>query len=355
MSDEILAEGIEPDEDEAFIEYDITTYPSDYTIATLKQLYDRGTIIVPKFQRKYVWSMKQASLLIESFLMGLPVPPIFLYVNDEKTYEVIDGQQRLLSLMYYLKGFFGPEDDKGRRQIFKLTGLSEKSPFLNLQFSELSQKIKDTLETSVLRAINIRQLSPVRGNTSVFHIFSRLNTGGTALRPQEIRNVVFRGAIVEALETLNKLPSWQAMLGLRSVDKYQRDVELILRLFALFEEWGSYEKPMKEFLNKKMKLNTGFQSAKAKRFQILFPRVLELIVEGLGSKPFRPKRVVNAAVLEAVFVALLEAPDLSAENLRERYPELMKSGKFETSIRGATTDTKQLQDRIETAKAILTP
>lgn len=341
-------------EEEAYVEYDIATYPSDYTIEGLHQMRERGDIIIPDFQRKYVWTIKQASLLVESFLLGLPVPPLFLYINEENKSEVIDGQQRLTSMMYFLEGRFGDPDEKGRQQLFKLTDLSEKSQFRNKTFDKLEEKYQRKLRSSVLRAINIRQLSPDKNNTSVFHIFERLNTGGTSLKPQEIRNAVFRGNVVSVLKRLNSDKNWRLILGAKNPDKYQRDVELVLRLFSLFRTWAHYEKPMKEHLNKAMRNNKEFESENANRFCEIFPKITKIVVEIIGSRPFRPKNVINTAVLEAVMVIMLENHDeIDVGNLLKNYENLNEDSDFIKSVRGSTTDTKIVLLRLERAKVIL--
>jgi uncharacterized protein with ParB-like and HNH nuclease domain len=97
------------------------------------------SIIIPDFQRDYVWSINQASLLIESFLIGLPVPQVFFYVDGDNRNLVIDGQQRLLTVFYYFEGFFGKENEKGKRQVFRLLGLNEKNPFHNKTFEQLDE------------------------------------------------------------------------------------------------------------------------------------------------------------------------------------------------------------------------
>jgi Protein of unknown function DUF262 len=340
-------------EEEAYVEYDITSYPSDYTIDVLHQMKDRGDIVIPEYQRKYVWKIEQASLLVESFLLGLPVPPLFLYVRDDNKAEVIDGQQRLLSMMYFLEGYFGEPDAKGRRKEFSLTGLSDKSPFNGKTIKSLDEKYQRKIRSSVLRAINIRQLSPSKENTSVFHIFERLNTGGTSLKPQEIRNAVFRGDVVKRLTDLNKNSDWKTILGLKREDRYQKDMELVLRLFALFKTWREYEKPMKEFLNTTMSKNRDFNSVNAIEFVRLWPVVLTKVRQSLGNRPFRPNRVINAAVLEAVIVSLLENQAISDQELSTRYATLLQREDFKKSIRGGTTDTKVVHDRLTIAGAHL--
>ncbi len=343
----------EETEEEAYVEYDIASYPSDYTIEGLHQMKIRGDIVIPEYQRKFVWTIQQASLLVESFLLGLPVPSLFLYVREDNKAEVIDGQQRLMSMIYFLDGYFGELDERNRRAEFRLTGLSERSPFNGKTIASLDEKFQRKIRGAVLRAINIRQLSPTKESTSVFHIFERLNTGGTSLRPQEIRNAVFRGEIVRSLSELNKNAYWRKIIGLNKEDKYQKDIELILRLFALYRTWERYEKPMKEYLNKAMSSNRSFDSKNARDFVNSWPGVLEKVFQGLGEKPFRPSRVINAAVLEAVMIALLENSNISASRLREGYSRLMQDSDFSSAIRGATTDTRVVRFRLERARKIL--
>jgi hypothetical protein len=250
-----------------YVEYDISVSPSDPSLELLSNQIERGDIIIPFYQRKYVWKIEQASKLIESFLMGLPVPQVFLYVNSEDQLEVIDGQQRLMSVKYFLEGFFGEEDDKGRRQTFRLRGLSERSEYNGKSFDQLESRDQRKLRNSTLRAINIKQLRPTGSSDAVFHIFERLNTGGTQLKPQEIRNAVYRGKIVESLGVLNALPEWQRILGLSRPDINQKDVELVLRLFSLYKKWENYEKPMLRYLNNEMNDNRKFDSERAMDFE----------------------------------------------------------------------------------------
>lgn len=344
---------IEEEIDEVpFVEYDIAVSPSDPTLELLAQQLGREDIIIPFYQRRFVWKIEQASKLIESFLMGLPVPQVFLYVNAEDQLEVIDGQQRLMSIKYFFDGYFGEEDERGRRQTFKLKGLAQRSEYNGKLFSELSQKDQRKLRNSTLRAINIKQLKPSGSGDSVFHIFERLNTGGTQLKAQEIRNAVYRGEIVEALKRMNEAPGWRQILGMARPDKNQRDIELILRLFSLFNRWGEYESPMLIHLNSFMDRNRKFDSDAAHLFEARFTATVNLVSSALP-RPFRPRRVLNAAVLEAVMIAVMEDELISVDDLRTHYPILIEDPSFQLKITGGTTDTTVLRSRIETAKRIL--
>ena len=335
-----------------FVEFDISVSPSDPSLELLVQQIERGDIIIPFYQRKYVWKIEQASRLVESFLMGLPVPQVFLYVNADDQLEVIDGQQRLMSVKYFMEGLFGSEDDRGRRQVFKLKGLSERSEYNGVTFSQLSARDQRKLRNSTLRAINIKQLKPSLRNDSVFHIFERLNTGGTQLKPQEIRNAVYRGKIVEVLSQLNETAGWRKILGITRSDKNQKDVELVLRLFSLFEVWDSYEKPMLRYLNKIMAEERSFDSNRAKRFFKRFPIVVKMVNDTLN-RPFRPRTVINSAVLEAVMITLLENQDVVVSEIEARYSKLLKNNRFLELITGGTTDTLVLKERLRIARKTL--
>jgi len=339
-------------EEEPYVEFDLSISPSDPTLELFTQQIDRGDIIIPFYQRKYVWKLEQASRLIESFLMGLPIPQVFLYVNSEDRLEVIDGQQRLMSVKYFFEGFFGEEDKHGRRQVFKLKGLSERSEYNGKTFADLPPKDQRRLKNSTLRAINIKQLKPRAGNESVFHIFQRLNTGGTQLKPQEIRNAVYRGQIVRELAKMNANPGWKSILGIARDDKNQKDVELILRLLSLYGVWEDYEKPMLQYLNKSMDKEREFSSLRVAEFRQRFPQVVELVNEAL-EKPFRPRRVINAAVLEAVMIILLENPTITRDRLSENYEKLFLDADFVAAITGGTTDTGVLKQRLRIARRVL--
>ena len=345
---------VEDEIDEApYVEYDIAVSPSDNTLEVIVAKMGNEDIIIPFYQRRYVWSIEQASKLIESFLMGLPVPQIFLYVNNENQLEVIDGQQRLMSLKFFFDGYFGDENkDTGERKVFRLRGLSSRSEYNDKTFKELSLKDQRKLKNSTLRAINIKQITPSNTDDCVYHIFERLNTGGTSLKPQEIRNAVFRGKIVTELALLNQDPNWRIILGQSKVDKNQKDIELVLRLFSLYQNWGNYEKPMVSYLNKSMENNKLFTSDKALQFKDIFPKVTKFIVDHID-RPFRPKGVINIATLEAVMITFLENYDAVYYHGDKNYITLMADDDFKKYSSGPTADTQLLRKRLTRAKEIL--
>jgi uncharacterized protein with ParB-like and HNH nuclease domain len=334
--------------------YEVITYPADFTLEGLVSKYKKGTMTVPGFQRNYVWNIKQASRLIESFLLGLPVPAIFLFtdeVNNEQL--VIDGQQRLMSVVYFFEGYFGGADTNGLRKVFRLTGLNEKSPYNNKTYSELEESDQaafNKLNDSVLRAFVIKQITP-NGNTSVYHIFERLNTGGTQLVGQEIRNCVYHGSFNNLLCELNKYENWRKIFGSMVSHKRQKDVELILRFFSFYENGHNYERPIKDFMSNFMREHQNIDTEKAQEFAQLFKTTCDRIIEMLGEKPFHVWSGLNVAVFDSTFTVLAKCG--FENNLKDRFELLKKDEDFVKGVRGATADDSIVVQRMKLAKKYL--
>jgi uncharacterized protein with ParB-like and HNH nuclease domain len=324
--------------------YKISNYPADFT---LRGLYDKwnngeGDIVIPPFQRKFVWSITQASKLIESFLLGLPVPSIFLYKEkDSQKLLVIDGQQRLQSVFAYFNDIF-PDTKKP----FYLKNVNKK--WDNTRFSELEPPDKRRLNDSVLRAVIIEQLYP-NDNTSIFQIFQRLNSGGTTLQPQEIRNCIYQGELNNLLLELNQNKAWRKIINLPSPDKRLRDIELILRFLALYKHYETYKKPMKDFLSNFMKdyLN---KSEEIKQFKTIFETTVSLINEKLDKPPFKIKTGLNAAVFDSIMVAFALNYSKIPDDIRSRHKILLKDEEYLNAVYKFTTDEKFVKQRIEIAE-----
>lgn len=334
------------------LEYDIAVFPADFTLEVLYQKWKNNEILMPKFQRAFVWTQDQSSLLIDSFMMGLPIPPIFLHVLPSNKYNVIDGRQRLESIFYFFDGFFGEHDASGRRRVFTLAGVNPRSRWADKTYAQFSEEDKRKLKNSILRAMVVRQLQPREGDTSIFYIFERLNTGGTSLLDQEVRNCVYQGKLNDLLKELNEYPNWRRILGKPRLDSRQRDVQLILRYLALFHRGPEYSKPMREFLNRFMSMNLNpqehFVAVERQRFQTTCDRIVEL----LGDRPFNPSGALNASVFDGIFVAF--AKNLTVpSNLRARLAEYRSSEDFINLTSYATSDTDTVRRRLETAERVL--
>lgn len=335
---------IDEETETSTVEFNIVVTASDWTLELLAAKFISGDIIIPDYQRKFVWDIRRASTLIESFAIGLPVPQVFFYENSDGQLEVIDGQQRITSIAYFFEGYFGKPDANGNRKIFRLKGLEQRKDLEGKAFEDLDDRTKRKIKNASLRGVTVKQLTPEQEQPeSVYHIFERLNTGGQPLNAQEIRNAVYRGPILRRLEELNQNNGWRSIYGKAVPDPKQRDVELILRLFALFENTPDYSPPMKDFLSREMANNRAFDSARAERFCEAFERSVEQVV-GMIEKPFRPRGLLNAATLEAVMLTIMEE-GANREFRADAYAALLERTDFLELITSNTTNIDSVISR----------
>jgi uncharacterized protein with ParB-like and HNH nuclease domain len=283
--------------------------------------------------------------------VGLPVPAVFLYVERRsQIFFVVDGQQRLKSIFYFFEGYFGPET-QGARRVFRLTGLSPDSVFNNKTYNDLRDEDQRKLRNAVIRAFIVQQLDPA-DDTSMYHIFERLNTGGTLLTNQEIRNCVYHGAFIDFLHELNDYPKWRDILGTKVPDTRKKDLELLVRFFAMRDISG-YRKPMKDFLSRYMKKNRDASEAALKAARDVFEHTCDVIVSSFGERPFHVRAGLNAAVFDAVMTAFSKHADSVPSDVSRRYQQLKATGSFQDATRSSTTDVDTVKERLRVAEETL--
>lgn len=340
---EVLFEGVYAEETVAEKQYTISGYGADFDVEGLVRRLDRGDIEIPAFQRTFVWNRKRASRFVESLLMGLPVPGIFLYRDKgSQTLRVIDGQQRLISLQSYYNGSLPDSNQK-----FKLAGLT--SRFDGLAYADLSGQDKRRLNDSIIHASIIQQESPDDDGTSQFALFERLNTTSTPLSPQEIRAAIFGGEFNEFLVDLNKCSDWRALVG--KPHRRKRDQELILRFIALHFSFDEYQPPMKSFLNQVMHDNKDMEIYSELEIRKVFQETVSVILEKLGEKAFKPTRALNAAVQDSLMIGIarrLERGAISSE-IKGQYTALMQNKEFRDLIYSQTSHLENVRRRVQLA------
>ncbi len=348
VTDDVIVEDVpivsDDSDDSVDVEqYWISGYGADFDVEGLVRRLCRGDIEIPEFQRTYVWNQNRASRFVESLLIGLPVPGIFLYrAKDAQTLRVIDGQQRLQSLKYFYKGKFA---DTGRE--FRLQGL--KSRFNGLTYRGLPAEDKRRLNDSIIHASIIQQNAPDDDGSSQFAIFERLNTTSTQLSPQEIRAAIYGGTLNNLLLELNECKDWRTLVGKPNLRK--KDQQMILRFFALYHDLAEYKRNMKSFLNEYMNVNQNLQGESIDELRMLFRTTVKTILKKLGMGAFRPDRAVNAALTEALMVAIarrLERGPIAA-SIRNEYKALMKDEEFLASISAGTSQLNNVRTRIDLA------
>ena len=316
------------DEEETLInEYDITVSPNDFNISTLFSLMDNGVIKLPAFQRNYIWDIKEASKLIESIILGLPIPQVFLYEKGKDNFLIIDGQQRLLSIYFFIRERFPNKDGRkalrdymtGAETIDKaflsddkyFSGFSlklpspiatEKNKFDKLKFETLGD-FKHSFEyLRTIRSVVIKQNEP-DSDSSMYEIFNRLNVGGQKLKPQEIRMSLYYSKFYEMLFKINNDKRWRLLLGQDSADLNFKDIEILIRAFAMLFAHEDYQATMTKFLNKFSKRSSGFEASLLDYLEKLFKSFLDSTSELSSNDLYSATKKFNISLFESVFVA----------------------------------------------------
>lgn len=365
----------------AVMQYDISVIPNDFNITTIFNLIDSGAIEMPVFQRNYIWDRKRASRFIESLILGLPIPQVFLYQKTRNKFLVIDGQQRLLSIYYFIKQRFPLSEKRAElRKVFDdNNGIPEAILFddeyfqdFKLQFSKTEEGRKNPLEGlkyntlgiyksnfefMTMRCMAIRQNEPKEDDSSVFEIFSRLNTGGVNLTNQEIRACLYYSEFYRMLSKVNQNSIWRNLYGKPENGKF-KDVEVILRSFALLCNGERYNGSMNVFINRYAKEAMNYSTEDVAYFYDLFVSFLKACND-LPRELFTTKNgELNAALFDSVFTVVasecFKSKTLITQKLRkERISALKADPEFEEAITHSTSHTKMVNKRIEKARTYL--
>ena len=363
-------------------EYDITAVPSDFNVMTLKQLVDNGWVRIPGFQRHFVWDLARASKLIESLILGLPVPQLFLYEQNRNQHLLIDGQQRLMSIYYFkqqrfprsrrrtdLRRIFDqegkiPEEiihDDDYFQDFKLR-LPEplpgkKSDLAGLKYSTLGD-YQARLDLRPIRCIIIKQNGSRDGGTAMYEVFNRLNSGGVNLRPQEIRTSMYHSKFYDMLNQINVEQPWRDLLQSDDPDLHMKDIEVLLRGFAMLVGGDQYRPSMVKFLNQFSKECEKNEPEENDYLESLFRSFLEAASD-LPRKAFINKNNrFNIALYEAVFTATCrnaygEKRTVGTRISSDQVEKLRLDKTFNAASQQATTQTENVQKRLAIASEIL--
>lgn len=337
----------ESDDTVALVQYEITSFGADYDAEGLVKRLQREDIFIPPFQRDFVWTQKEASRFVESLLLGLPVPGIFLArESDTKKLLVIDGQQRLKTLRFFFEKIFNPDSDADTQRVFKLIGVQKQ--FEDRTYDTLEENDRITLNDAIIHATIVKQDSPEGEQSSIYHIFERLNTSGRKLSPQQMRVAIYHGDMINLVRELNSTNAWRTIFGKRS--RVLKDEELILRFLALYFDRGNYTSPMNEFLNDFTSKANRTGNPSLDQCRSIFDATISAIHGALGDKAFRPERAINAAVFDSVMVGLatrLQSDKTpSSEEVRHNYTQLLATQRYSELVSRATANEKNVSERM---------
>ena len=372
------------DEDSGYpiSEYDIVSSPNDFNTKTLVDFIDSSVVTIPGFQRNYVWDIKRASRLIESLVVGLPVPQVFLYERARDEFVLIDGQQRLMSIYYFVKGRF---PKKAKRPELRLTSaersnvgaelladdqyfndfqlnLPEAVPgqtnrLHKLRYSDLSDAERTAFDLRTIRHIIVRQMHP-ENDDAMYEIFNRLNSGGMNLTPQEIRRCAYDSKFYDMLYETNVQSEWRDLVGRQVPDIHMRDVEILLRGFAMLINGDSYRPSMVKFLNQFSKDAKAFDVSRLEQLARLLDSFLDSC-SGLSGNAFHNTQGrFSPTIFESVFVAACEHPYKLGQLVEGKISEsslsaLKEDDEFKSATQSRTADSTNVGIRLDRARAIL--
>lgn len=344
--------------------YNITSFGTDLSFRELVLMYKEGDLEKPELQRKYVWTKNEASRFVDSILLGLPVPSVFLAKTPDNKRLIVDGYQRIMTVYDYMEGIFS-----GDGKVFRLSNSDNIHPnWRGRAYAELTEEQRRIIRNYPIHAIIFEQKHP-QNDTGMYQIFERINTSGRALKPQEIRNCVYHGRYNKLLCDLNKEEIWRNIVGSEVEDSRMADIELILRFFAFSnildrEEMGQTQINLIKYLNVFMKERSEDCAQVLEEDKELFLDVMNFLYSSIGRNVFRAgkekegqfvwAKKINPVVFDAVCAATVKAGEQrSAEDLLVKYVRLLIDEEFIAATKQRTTNTENIKKRISIAARIL--
>jgi hypothetical protein len=349
----------------------VKTQSFEYDLETLVKKIEKKIIkLDPGYQRRHRWDFETSSRLIESLILNIPIPLIYLSVDidvddesEESRYSIIDGQQRLTAIC----DFFNNK--------YPLQGLKCLSLLNGFQYQDLPAFLTRRLEE---RGIKCMRIDSTLDSKIKIDIFERLNSGSIVLVPQELRNAVCRGAFNDKCKKLSKDKNFRKLLQINEKDadsntKVQKmeDVELVLRFYALInEKYKDFKKSkdtrFRDFLTDKLDEANTMNEESIDNFEIIFIDTMKAIVENFGPFAFAKYKFennkfiiqskFNAAVYDSLAIAVYS--ELISKNrkidpsMKDRFRNLFKDDKFHEAVSASILDSTKITYRIDEARKV---
>jgi hypothetical protein len=346
----------------------VKTQSMEYDLETLVKKINKGIIkLNPDYQRNHRWKDNTSSKLIESLILNIPIPTIYMsqdidvdedVEDDIPRYSVIDGQQRLTAITNYM---------------------SNKLILIELEVLEdLNGCYYKDLPPFLIRRLEERTIKCLRIDSTVdpqvkYDIFERLNSGSVELTAQELRNAIYRGKFNNMIKELATDEKFRALLNIDEKDtdennkvKKMEDVELVLRFFVLDNDnYYNLKKGFKKFLSDEMEKFNDYTEEQLSIMKDRFKKTMKIIYNSFGNLAFAKYKYenrnyvkmsnFNAAVYDALSIAVVMTIDLDGkiEQLKiDKFKALFSDNTFFESVSGSVNDKKKVETRIEKAKEI---
>ena len=330
---------------------------SDMSLETIATMVEQNAIDTqPLYQRRERWSLGASSRLIESFLLNIPVPPVYLAEEAYGQYSVIDGKQRLTTIRRFM------------RNEFSLKGVQHFGEIEMKKFNELPLELQNALRIRpYIRVVTLlRQSDP----ELKYQVFTRLNTGGETLEPQEIRNAAFRGKLNDLLFALSASPFLTNQLKIKNKREptYLRmlDVEYVLRFFTVASTWknfsGDYRKSMDLYMEEHRNPTEEFLQGLMGTFEECLTRCEKLwgthAFKRYDGSTFRNQFLAGMYDAQMVAVNQLTHSEfdqalVKKDRLLSRTKLLFGDKKFDTSVRVGTNTKSSIEYRITKLSELL--
>ncbi|MFJ3096010.1 DUF262 domain-containing protein [Streptomyces hydrogenans] len=336
-------------------------FGADFDVDGLVRRLEKETFIIPTFephakaetdgyegfQRGLVWKKRQMDRFIESVLLGYPVPGVFLVELPSRRYLVLDGQQRMTTLHSFVHGKYRTAN--GARN-FSLRYVGDE--FKGLTYESLPPESRRLFDNTFIQA-TIVVPKENGGKKAVYALFERINSGGTNLKPQQIRVALYAGETVNFVRDLNQNPDWRAIFGPHNRDL--KDHELILRALSLAptaQGGEPFKPPMAKFLNDYLESHEKSLPADADGIKERFAKACALLNNASGRESLRlGGRQINAAhtdaTLTGLMTVLIDTPNITSEDVRQALHELAQSDAYRKSVSESTSHADQVKKRIQ--------
>lgn len=348
----------------------VKTQSIEYDLETLVKKINKGYIkLNPDYQRNHRWRDETSSKLIESLILNIPIPVIYLsedvdvdeeVEDDVPRYSVIDGQQRLTAITKYMNNQF------------ELVGLEV--------LEDLNGYDYDNLPPFLVRRLEERTIKCLRIDSTIdpqvkYDIFERLNSGAVELEAQELRNAIYRGKFNNMIKKLARNKDFMELLNINEDDlesnnkvKKMQDIELVLRFFALDNDnYINIKKGFKKFLSDEMEKFNKYDNDKLEKMEKKFENCMRIINNSFGDLAFAKYKYenskyikmsnFNAAVFDALCIGISMTVELNKDEISQekvqKFKELFKKKSFFESISGSVNDREKVKTRIEMAKEVL--
>ncbi|MBT1710751.1 DUF262 domain-containing protein [Fulvivirgaceae bacterium PWU5] len=349
----------------------VKTQSIEYDLETLVKKIQKGIIkLDPDYQRRHRWDESTSSRLMESLILNIPIPIIYLSydidvdTNEEGArYSVIDGQQRLTAILQFFEGTYALQ---------------------NLDIlDDLEGCFYKDLPPFLLRRLEERTIKCLRIDSTIdpqvkYDIFERLNSGAVKLESHELRNAIHRGPFNDLCKKLAKDTDFRRLIQIPEDDpennskvKKMEDVELVLRFFSLMNDnYKNYkkskDKQFKDFLSENLAVKNSLPTVELKKSSDTFIKVIQLIRLHFGDLAFAKYKFengkfvkqsnFNAAVYDALAVGIVSEVDLEKSHITDgqvsAFKELFKDSAFHDSVSGSILDNAKIITRIEAARKV---